>query len=66
LDTVQTTPLTSYQPFSASFIADNASEYVSFAFRETPAYFAFDDASVIVQGRIDEPAPGFESATFGN
>jgi hypothetical protein len=35
LDTVQTTPLTSYQPFSTSFVADNTSEFVSFAFRET-------------------------------
>src|ERR1035441_1989875 len=38
--------LPNYTQFSTSFIADNASEYVSFAFRESPAYFAFDDALV--------------------
>jgi len=67
LDTVQTTPLTSYQPFSTSFVADNSSEFVSFAFRETPAYFAFDDASVIVQGGSTNllADPGFEAATDG-
>jgi len=67
LDTVQTTVLSSYQPFATSFVADNTSEYVSFAFRETPAYFAFDDASVIIQGGSTNllADPGFESATFG-
>jgi hypothetical protein len=67
LDTVQTTPLTSYQMFSTSFMADNSSEFVSFAFRESPAYFAFDDASVIIQGGSTNllADPGFESATFG-
>ena len=67
LDTVQTTVLSSYQPFSTSFVADNTSEYVSFAFRESPAFFAFDDASVIIQGGSMNllADPGFESATFG-
>jgi PEP-CTERM motif-containing protein len=67
LDTVQTTVLSSYQPFSTSFVADNTSEFVSFAFRETPAYFAFDDASVIIQGGSTNllADPGFESATDG-
>lgn len=67
LDTVQTTPLTSYQQFSTSFVADNSSEFVSFAFRETPEWFAFDDASVIVQGGSTNllADPGFESAMAG-
>ncbi len=38
--------LTSYTQFSTSFTADNGLEYVTFAFREVPAYFAFDDACV--------------------
>jgi hypothetical protein len=67
LDTVQTTVLSSYQPFSTSFVADNSTEFVSFAFRETPAFFAFDDASVIVQGGSTNllADPGFEGATYG-
>lgn len=67
LDTVQATTLTSYQQFMTSFVADNASEFVSFAFRETPAYFAFDDATVIIQGGSTNllADPGFESATDG-
>ena len=28
-----------YNQFSTNFVADNSSEYVSFAFREAPAYF---------------------------
>jgi PEP-CTERM motif len=39
--------LSTYTQFHTSFVADNASEYVSFAFREVPAFFAFDDASVV-------------------
>ncbi len=59
--------LSSYQQFSTSFVADNAAEYVSFAFRETPAYFAFDDATVMVQGGLTNllADPGFESASYG-
>src|SRR5580700_8309992 len=34
------------QSVSTSFVADNTSEFVSFAFREVPNYFAFDDACV--------------------
>ena len=54
---------------TTTFVADNASEFVSFAFREAPNYFAFDNASV-----VDTTAgsstnlladPGFEDATFG-
>lgn len=42
--------LSSYVDFTASFVANNSSEYVSFAFRETPAYFAFDQPSVTLMG----------------
>jgi hypothetical protein len=54
---------------TTTFVADNTSEYVSFAFREVPNYFALDNASV-----VDTTAgsslnllsdPGFESATVG-
>jgi hypothetical protein len=65
--------LTSYTQFSSSsstpvsFVADNASEYVSFAFRETPAYFAFDNAVVNLAGSSTNllADPGFESASDG-
>jgi hypothetical protein len=45
-----TTPpftLATYTFFQTSFTAVAGSEFVSFAFRETPAYFAFDDACVV-------------------
>jgi hypothetical protein len=59
--------LTSYVNFNTSFVADNSNEFVSFAFRETPAYFAFDDASVTAQGSSTNllADPGFEAASFG-
>jgi hypothetical protein len=38
--------LGSYTFYTTSFVASASSEYVSFAFRETPEYFAFDDACV--------------------
>jgi hypothetical protein len=58
-----------YQSLSTSFVADSSSEYVSFAFREVPAYFSFDDASVV---NVTTPGPnlladpGFESDTPAN
>jgi len=59
--------LSSYQLFTASFVADNPTEFVSFAFREVPAYFSFDDASVTQQGSSTNllSDPGFEAATDG-
>lgn len=53
--------------FTTSFIADNTSEFVSFAFREVPSYWALDDTSVIVSGGSTNllANPGFESATVG-
>ena len=38
--------LNTYTQFSTNFTADNSLEYVTFAFRETPAFFSFDDACV--------------------
>jgi hypothetical protein len=57
-----------YQQFTVSFVASAASEYVSFAFREVPAYFSFDDISVTQQGSTTNllPDPGFESDTAAN
>ena len=65
--TVHPGVLSSYTQFSTSFVADATSEYVSFAFRETPAYFAFDDAVVNLVGGSTNllSDPGFESASDG-
>jgi len=64
-----TTPvLSSYQLFTTSFVGDGNTEYVSFAFREVPAYFSFDDASVTATGSGTNllQNPGFEQgATTG-
>ena len=68
LDTVQTTTLTSYQEFMTHFVADNTTEFVSFAYRESARVFlAFDDATVIIQGGSTNllADPGFESAMDG-
>ena len=60
-------PLTAWQQFSFSFVAGTANTTVSFAFREVPAYFAFDDASVSLHagGANLLSDPGFESAVYG-
>jgi hypothetical protein len=59
----------SYSLFTTSFVADNSTMDVSFAFREVPNYWAFDDASVVnaTTGSTTNllSDPGFESATFG-
>jgi hypothetical protein len=54
-------------PFSTSFVADNTAEFVSFAFREVPNFWGFDDASVVLMGGSTNllADPGFESATVG-
>jgi hypothetical protein len=59
----------SYTDFTTSFVADNTSEYVSFAFRETPAFWAFDDPSV-VNGTTGSSLnlladPTFAGSTYG-
>jgi hypothetical protein len=71
LSTVQTTAMDpyTYTQFSTTFTADNSSEYVSFAFREVPAFFSFDDACVTAttcsSGNLLQD-PGFESDTAAN
>lgn len=67
LVTTHPTVLSSYVNFTTSFVATSNAEYVSFAFRETPAYFAFDDASVALHGTSTNllADPGFESASYG-
>jgi hypothetical protein len=57
-----------YTPFSTSFVADNSTEFVSFSFREVPAFFSFDDASVTASGSSVNllADPGFESDTPAN
>ena len=59
--------LSAYEQFSFSFVAGTANTTVSFAFREIPAFFAFDDASVVLNGTSTNllANPGFESATVG-
>jgi hypothetical protein len=53
--------------YTTSFVADNNAEYVSFAFREIPAYFALDDTSVVAMGGSTNllADPGFESGIVG-
>jgi hypothetical protein len=63
----QTHPLTTYTQFTTSFVADvTGTEDVSFAFREIPAFFAFDDALVYLSTDVSHTNlltdPGFESA----
>lgn len=60
--------LSTYQQYTATFTADSSQTYVSFGFREVPAFFAFDDASVT---DVTHPSgnllndPGFEGAMLG-
>jgi len=58
--------LSSYQSFTTSFVAAVPNTTISFAFREVPAFFAFDDASVTTGGGSNLLVnPGFELATVG-
>ena len=60
------TVLNTYTQFSTSFTADNSLEYVTFAFREVPAYFSFDDACVTASSCGTSNLlsdPGFEQST---
>ena len=66
LATVHPTPLGSYTQFNTSFVANATSEFVSFAFREVPAFWAFDDVSVTTgAGPNLLSSPSFEGATLG-
>jgi PEP-CTERM motif len=54
--------------FTTSFVGDGNTEFVSFAFREAPAYFLFDNALVVASGSSTNLLlnPGFEQgATSG-
>ncbi len=55
--------------FSTTFVADNSNEFISFAFREVPAFWALDDTSVVLGSDITNTNllvdPGFEDATVG-
>jgi hypothetical protein len=50
--------------FTTSFVADMPQTFVSFAFREQPAWWALDDTSVVLNGTTTNllADPGFESA----
>jgi hypothetical protein len=60
--------LSNYQQFSTQFTANAAQTYLSFAFREVPAFFAFDDVSVVdlthPNGNLLSD-PGFTNAIVG-
>ncbi len=65
LATSHPTVLNTYTQFSASFVASASSEYVTFAFREVPAYFSFDDACVTASSCTTSNLlsdPGFEQS----
>lgn len=55
---------TQYTLYSTSFTADQSTTLVSFAFREAPAYWGFDDVSVVANGGSTNllTNPGFESS----
>jgi len=59
------TILSGYTLFTTSFVATAATTTISFAFRESPAYFGFDDASITGPGSPTFVDPGFELATIG-
>jgi hypothetical protein len=50
--------LSTYTFYSTSFVASAASEFISFAFRETPAFFAFDDACLSSSSITSSTCPG--------
>jgi hypothetical protein len=56
-----------YTQFTTTFVATATSEFVSFALREEPAFFSFDDVSVTTgAGPNLLQDPGFESDTPAN
>jgi hypothetical protein len=66
LSTVNPGSLSTYTQFTTSFVADNSSEDVSFAFREVPAFFSFDDACVTATTCASSNLlsdPGFEASS---
>lgn len=66
LDTVNPGTLPNYTQFNTSFVGTGNTEFISFAFREVPAFFAFDDVSVTTGGGPNLLTdPSFEDAVFG-
>lgn len=66
LATTHPTVLNTYTQFTTSFVASATSEYVTFAFREQPAYFSFDDACVTASSCTTSNLlsdPGFEQSS---
>ena len=66
--TVGGVTLPTWEQYSFSFTAAVANTTVSFAFREVPAYFAFDDAAVFLTSAPGTNLlvnPGFEAASAG-
>jgi len=60
------TVLDTLTTFSTTFVGDGSTEYVSFAFRESPAWFLFDDPSVTTGGGPNLLADtDFSGATVG-
>lgn len=59
--------LSSYYQFTTSFVASDPSEYVSFAFRETPAFFAFSNPTVTAMGSTTNllADPLFPGSVYG-
>lgn len=57
-----------YVQFSVNFVASAPTQFVSFAFREVPAYFSLDSVSVTLQGSSVNllQDPDFESNTPAN
>lgn len=57
-----------YTYYSTSFVATLPKTTVSFAFRDDPSYFSFDDVSVALTGGGPNllADPGFESASVGS
>jgi hypothetical protein len=53
--------------FTVGFTAATTNTFISFAFREVPAYWALDDTSVVLNGTSTNllANPGFESASIG-
>ncbi len=58
---------TSYTNYTASFVASTTSSVITWAFRNDPGYFGFDDASVSTGGGANLLTnPGFEAGPVGS
>ena len=72
LDLAGTPLLRGYTRYTTSFTADKSSTAVTFAFRNDPGHFEFDDASIVDSSSSTTPTlnlfgnPGFEGQPFGS